>query len=444
MQKKWLWALPPLVVIALIILLLIERPLPDHLAARIDGEDIPVDALDVFVAAARHRQQDANRETVFKALLENRLLANWFRQQPSKDITSRVGYDRQTQLEQQLFRLIRSAYSERLQETMNKREIRNSLDFLVTPLAFDRESLAPVLKLQQQLYSSMTPEQQMQAQQLVIARYRFHHRQPEQQLTLWDLYRRQNVQLKVQMHNLNLEFIREAIRQQLTTAFVLDWFAQHSGLSEQSRKAIQRCVEDALIREAGLQQMGLLQDIHDDNPGLRDKAKQISADEIADYYQSHRQEFTRVERVHAYHIRLQSQQAADRVYQEIVSGLPFTDAVSRYSVAPDKARGGALGWIDRRSRADHWSKALAFVQTPAQVSRPFRSPQGGDEIYWEILLVDQRETGFQPVDSESVHYRASHAIAREKLQQQYYQLLNEIRDTTDVRINRRQLPCESC
>ncbi len=419
-------------------------PLPDHVAARVDSEEITVEALDVFVAAARRRQEDADRESVLKGLLENRLLADADMPKAEQETPSRVGYDRNTRLEQQLFRLIRSAYTEPLNRAMRDSGAIDSLAFLTAPMALDRNLLAPMLLLDQKLYSTMTQQQKDAAQQFVLARYRFRGSQEEQALTLWDLYRRQNMQLKVQMHSLNLDFIREAVKQQLTTAFVLDWFEHSSGLSDESRQIVRRCVEDALLREARLQEMGLLQDIHDDNPQLRALADRVTADEVAAYYLAHREEFTRVEKVHAYHIRLDSQKEADKVYAEIAAGLPFADAVERYSRAGDRNHGGALGWIDRHGRQDHWSRALAFVQPPNRVSRPFRSPQTSDIVYWEILLVDARETGYQPVESESVRYRASNAIARQKLQERFHKLLEGRRKVAAIRINRRQIQCESC
>ena len=296
----------------------------------------------------------------------------------------------------------------------------------------------------------MTEAQQQAASQLVIARYRFAEDQPEQTLTLWDLYRRQNIQLKVQMHNLNTGFIREAIKQQLTMEYVFYWFDQHSGLSARAIAAVDDCIDDAMSRDELLHDLGLMHDIHDDNPQLRALAAEVSQDQIAAYYQQHQDEFTRVERVHAYHLRVNSQAEADRIYAELLdvqkaqkaqkaeSGDPaiaFADAVARYSVADDREQGGALGWIDRDSREDHWTRALAFVQPVQRVSPPFRSPATDSAPYWELLWVDQKEMGYQSVDSESVRYRAAQAIAREQMQQRFQTLLADATEAAALRVN---------
>lgn len=424
-------------------------PLPDNVAASVDGSVIPVDTLNVFVAAAQRSEPQVSRETVLKGLVENRLLAALAHDHDDLAAhghadTSRVGYDAQTRHEQQRFKLIRTAFADDLRVAVEESGMADSLDYLTEPLLLSEDALAPLLSLEQALYATMTEAQQQAASQLAIARYRFAEDQPEQTLTLWDLYRRQNIQLKVQMHNLNTGFIREAIKQQLTMEFVFYWFDQHSGLSARAIAAVDDCIDDAMSRDELLHDLGLMHDIHDDNPQLRALAAEVSQDQIAAYYQQHQDEFTRVERVHAYHLRVNSQAEADRIYSELRAiqqddnanpGEAFVDAVARYSVAGDREQGGALGWVDRDSREDHWTRALAFVQPVQRVSPPFRSPATDSAPYWELLWVDQKEMGYQRVDSESVRYRAAQAIAREQMQQRFQILLADATEAAALRVN---------
>lgn len=424
-------------------------PLPGSVAATVDNTVIPVDTLNVFVAAARRSEPEVSREAVLKGLVENRLLAALAHEHDDTSAhnhadASRVGYDAQTRHEQHRFKLIRTAFADALRVAVEERGTANSLDYLSAPLVLSHGALSPLLTLEQALYATMTESQQEAASQLVIARYRFDEDQPEQTLTLWDLYRRQNIQLKVQMHNLNTGFIREAIKQQLTMEYVFYWFDQQSGLSAQSIAAVDDCIDDAMGRDELLHDLGLMHDIHDDNPQLRALAAKVSPAQIAAYYQLHQDEFTRVERVHAYHLRVNSQAEADRIYAELLTvqqdesadpGEAFADAVARYSVADDREQGGALGWIDRDSREDHWTQALAFVQPAQRVSPPFRSPATDRAPYWELLWVDQKDMGYQRVDSESVRYRAAQAIARKQMQQRFQTLLAEATEAAALRVN---------
>lgn len=415
-------------------------PLPDSVAARVNGDVIPAETLDIFVAASRRGNPRVSRESVLKGVIENRLLADMAADEAAHghDDEARqgqVGYDTLSLHEQHRFRLLRTAYAKEIQAAVRDSGITDSLAYLTAPLDLSADTLSPMLNLQQNLYTTMTDAQQAQAKQHVIARYRFAEGQPEQTLSLWDLYRRQNIQLKVQMHNLNQEFIREAVKQQLNMAFVFHWFETRSGVARASIVAMDRCIEDARQREVMLHEYGLMHDIHDDNPALRAQAEKVTAEQVAEYYQQHKDEFVRVEKVRARHLRVDSQQQADRVVAEIKQGLPFDDAVRRYSLADDAAAGGELGWIDRESRNDDWIRALAFVQPQGRVSASFRSPTTTDDAYWEILWVDEKVTGFQPADSESVRYRAAMAIAKVMLQEAFKARLAEASDAASLRVN---------
>lgn len=217
--------------------------------------------------------------------------------------------------------------------------------------------------------------------------------------------------------------------------FVFHWFEHESGVAPAAMVAMDRCIEDARQREVMLHEYGLMHDIHDDNPALRAQAETVTTEQVAEYYQQHRDEFVRVEKVRARHLRVNSQQQADKVVAEIKQGLAFAEAVSRYSVAEDAATGGELGWVDRDSRNGDWIRALAFVQPQGRVSASFRSPTDSNDAYWEILWVDEKVTGFQPVDSESVRYRAAMAIARVQLQEAFKARLAAASEAASLRVN---------
>lgn len=416
-------------------------PLPDSVAARVNGEVIPAETLEIFVAASRRANPQASRESVLKGLIENRLLADMAQDEHAHghghDETrmGSVGYDAQSRHEQQRFRLLRTAYAKEIQAAVRETGNADSLAYLTAPLDLSSDTLLPMLALEQSLYTTMTESQQAKAAEHVIARYRFADGEAEQTLSLWDLYRRQNIQLKVQMHNLNIGFIREAIKQQLNMEFVFHWFENHSGVSATAIAAMDRCIDDAQEREVMLHEYGLMHDIHDDNPALRARAETVTPEQVAAYYQVHRDEFVRVEKVRARHLRIGSQQQADRVVAEIRQGLGFEEAVRRYSMADDAASGGDLGWVDRDSRNDDWIRAMAFVQPEGRVSAAFRSPTTTQTPYWEILWVDERVTGFQPQDSESVRYRASMAIAKVELQKAFKARLADATAAASLRVN---------
>lgn len=428
------------VVIATVWFVWQNRPLPDDVAAQVDDVIFPMASMKVLHRAASRSDPNVTLEQVVRGAIENHLIATrlHLHEHGDEEGSGTVGYDQATRLENELFRVVRTAFAEEIRAGLEGSDADSPLDFLQGELNLDPERLAPALTLDQGLYHRMTAEQEKRAAEIILGHYRFPGGM-EKAITLLDIYRRQNIQLKVQLHNLNLEFLREAIRQFLATRYVLHWFEHGSGLNDQAVAAVKRLVEERLEKEERLHQMGLMADIHDDNEALKAVAANVSPEEIRAYYKEHREEFTRVEKVRARHIRLPGQAQADTVYRRLRQGMPFAEAVRTFSTADDRDAEppGDLGWIDRQDRHSSWLRGIAFVQPEGQFSPPFRSPEGEDgEVFWEIIFVDERVTGYQPVDSEGVRYEASRAIAKQKVQQRYRDLLERLKARADVRINR--------
>lgn len=397
-----------------------QRGLPDDVVARVDGIDFPVASVEVFVHHARMQKPEVGYRQVLDGLIENRLFATRADAAHGHDEGSgRVTYSDEVQIENELFRVLRRVYAEEIQGALKQMKAADPSALFVAPMQPDVDVLAPMLELQPGLYTEMSEDQYQAASQLVLAQVRLADGS-ERDMTLADIYRRQNIQLKVQLHQMNLDFLQQAAEQSAATLFVINWFETQSGLAPAEVDAVKRMVEDKVRKDEALHALGMMQDIHDDNPQLRELAEQVTAQEIEAFYNANRDAFQRVERVRARHIRLASQEQADNVYRQLRDGLGFAEAIQQYSVADDKqaAVPGDLGWIDRDDRHTHWLRSLAFVQPLQQPSAPFRSPgAAGEEVVWEIVYLDEKVMGYQPLDSEGVRYEASRAIAREKLVQ---------------------------
>ena len=185
--------------------------------------------------------------------------------------------------------------------------------------------------------------------------------------------------------------------------------------------------------------MGLYADVHDDNPVLRKKALLVSNEEILSFYKDNKDEFEVVEKVKARHIRVKSQDLADKIHHEIRDGLSFSDAVKKYSIADDKNKPipGDLGWLERKDKNRSWLHSVAFTHRKGQVSVPFRSPQNQGDIVYEIIYIDERVDGHLPVTDPTVRYEASRDIALKKLKEDFLQLQNSLRSKADIKLNKR-------
>lgn len=414
-----------------------HQRLPEHVAARVDGVDFPMAAVDLFVSMAQNQNPELTRKVVLDGLIENHLFATRLESDHGHQDggSGIVAYSDTARIENDLFRVIRRAYAQRIEAALAAEGVSKPSDLFEGPLLLDRDQLAPMLALQPGLYASMSEDQLAAAQQLVLVRYRQADGSVHD-MTLADLYERQNIQLKVQLHDLNMEFLRQAAAQFASTQYVLSWFDTHSGLDAASIEAVKRFSLEKMQKDEALHALGLMQDIHDDNPELKALADKVSAEEVAAYYDAHRDQFQRVERVRARHIQLGSQEQADSVFRELQTGLPFDQAIKQYSQAQDKDAPipGDLGWIERADRHTHWLRSIAFVQPLEKFSAPFRSPgRAADQVVWEIIFLDEKVMGYQPADSEGVRYEASKAIAREKLQQRLVDTRARLWREADIR-----------
>jgi hypothetical protein len=105
-------------------------------------------------------------------------------------------------------------------------------------------------------------------------------------------------------------------------------------------------------------------------------------------------------------------------------------------VAADAASGGDLGWFVHDAKPQGWLASLAFLQQPGVPGKPVRLPGGpGEEPGWEIMVVEERVMGYHPVDSETVRYLASQAVARQKAMAEYLGTLERLRREADIRLH---------
>ena len=414
-------------------------------AARVDGVVFPAASVEVFVRVAQQQDSDVSRKQVLDGLIENHLFAQVEHDDEHQDGGSGlVTYSEETQQQNELFRIVRQVFSHEVEQALQAEGVTSPADLFVTELVTDEETLLPLLEVKPGPYPVMDADQEQAARLLVLARYRLLDGS-EKDMTLADLYQQQNIQLKVQMHQMNTDFMREAAMQYVSTQFVLDWFAHHSGLTENEVLAVKRMISERQVKEEMLHGLGLMHDIHDDNPQLRELANAVTAAEVSAYYDAHKEQFQRVEKVRARHIRLDSQEEADALFRELRNGLAFDQAVQRFQGAAGSnsekvfEQAGDLGWIDRDDRNTHWLRSLAFVQPLKKASAPFRSPGLSDQVYWEIIFLDEKLMGYQPVESEGVRYEASKSIAQEKMQQQFASLRDSLWQQAQVSYNEKWL-----
>jgi hypothetical protein len=308
--------------------------------------------------------------------------------------------------------------------------------------SFTAEKLAELMTLKASLMINANPAQEAKAKKTVVATIDFSAADltsPIAELTLWDIYLRQNVQGRLAIHNADINFLRSQIKQRIGALVVLAWAEKY--MPEQDFAAIKQVLLNEQHKIRLLESMGLHADVHDDNSALREKAKSVSEEKIEEYYKTNLEEFEVIERVKARHIQVASQELADQVVAEIKDGLDFSDAIIKYSIAEDKNNSipGSLGWLKRSDKKRSWLHAVAFIQQAGKVSAPFRSPQNQGEIVYEIIFADERIDGHLSYEDPTVRYEASRDIALKELRDEFVALQVKLRNDATIHLNKSSL-----
>lgn len=102
---------------------------------------------------------------------------------------------------------------------------------------------------------------------------------------------------------------------------------------------------------------------------------QVSDDEMKNYFKQHEAELVRPERIHAFQIVVPTREEAEKVKTQIANNeLTFESAARKYSLSPDSAKGGDLGFFARNEKLKAFNEA--FRLTIGTLSNPIQSRYG--------------------------------------------------------------------
>ena len=403
-------------------------------AATIAKYNISNSLLDVMHRVSTANKAELTRGDVLTALIENQLLGQYALKRfgEAKLIeNNKVSFLPSVVAEQEFRAVIQVAFDKELADARKK--LGGSLDKMIsqeqTIKANEWDSFLPTKKVLQ-LNIQLDGAGQKAAQKRVLLQYQFDNKH-KGTITLWDVYQRQHVQGRNEIHSRNSDFTQGQAREIVVHRFIDYWVETQSNLSKQTVAEIKQAILNKRYHDGFVTMIGIAADIHDDVQYLKDLAKKVTSAEIKAYYKQHKEEFKRIERVKAQHIALADEKTANMVAEQLKKGANFGQLAKQYSNAMDKATGGDLGWIVHEPKNPTWLNSLAFIQPINTPSRPVRTPIG----QWEILLVTKKEEGYQAVDSESVRYLASQVIARQKMIKEYQTIRKTLISQTDIHIS---------
>lgn len=167
---------------------------------------------------------------------------------------------------------------------------------------------------------------------------------------------------------------------------------------------------------------------------LADGLKQEAGEpEIARYYQDHRQDFARPERVRLRQILTEDRATAERALKEIAGGADFQEVARRLSRDPGAGAGGYQGELTREDLPPSFAEVI-FGLKPGEVSRLVPAEYG-----FHIFQVTDREPA-QVIPLAAARPEILGKLRQERADRLLQSLVQEARTRYNVEVYERNLP----
>ena len=169
-----------------------------------------------------------------------------------------------------------------------------------------------------------------------------------------------------------------------------------------------------------------------------DLKAQPSEQEIAAYYEAHKSEFARPERVRLRQILTEDRATAEKALREIAAGADFAQVADRLSRAPGATSSGAGGYQGELARED-LPPAFAdiiFSLQPGEVSRLVPADYG-----FHIFQVISRAPA-ETVPLDAARSEITEKLREERADRLLASLVQEARRRYNVQLYERNLPFE--
>ncbi|HEX3553341.1 MAG TPA: peptidylprolyl isomerase [Thermoanaerobaculia bacterium] len=167
--------------------------------------------------------------------------------------------------------------------------------------------------------------------------------------------------------------------------------------------------------------------------GREPAAGEAQEADIVRYYEAHRQEFARPERVKLRQILTQDRATAERALKEIAAGADFQEVARRLSRDPGAAAGGYQGELSREDLPPSFAEVIFGLQ-PGEVSRLVPAEYG-----FHIFQVTGREPA-QVIPLAAARSEIRGKLRQERADRLLQSLVREARTRYNVSVYGRNLP----
>lgn len=395
----------------------------------------------VLAAAARSRDPKASPPQIMAAIVEDRVLGQHALERFG-DIAlfddARVGFSLQTSSEATLIGTLERALHDELAAALQPDGGRR---FVVRRPALNRQRLTAALGTGQalRLDDQLDLAHEAALARVVLIEYRFDASARPDRITLRDVWQRLDVQGRAVVRALDADFVERQAMSILRAQFVRHGAQARGGLTSGDLDQLQALMADHERRVALIRLLGASGDPHYLSPEIDRLRQAVQPKEVQAYYAQHLDQFQRIDRVLARHIRCPEEACAHAVHDALAQGESFDGVARRVmpdaAALPDGQAGlmGVAGWVDARQVRGQWLNQLALAQPPGPASEPIREPETtGHAPGWQVVQVQQRVMGLHEADSETVRFAATEAIARERAVTQFAALRQQLLDAAHV------------
>ncbi len=154
----------------------------------------------------------------------------------------------------------------------------------------------------------------------------------------------------------------------------------------------------------------------------------VTEEDVAEYFDSHSEEFTDPAQIKASHILVESEDQAIEILAELEGEkLTFEEAAKEYSKGPSAEKGGALGFFSKGQMVPEFENA-AFELETGEFSEPVKTQYG-----WHIITVKDKKPAKQKTLEES-RGQIYENLMKEKQFNVYNTTLEDLRANYDIEI----------
>lgn len=405
-------------------------------ALRIGAWGLSMPAFGVLQRAATVRDAETRSSAVLATVIEDHVLGDHARRTLGDARLfddARVALPTHVSADAMLIATLELAYRESLDSTGARLAVES---FVVWRNPIEPQHLHAVLGgTRLGLNDGLTRQQEMAATRLALLAVRLEGG-VVQHLTLRDVWQQLDVHGRNRVRQFDTGFIARQALALARAAFVRQWVRRHGGLSERDLSQLHGVMADRERRVAWARVMGASVDTHYQSPELERLRRRVRLDQVTRYHAQHPEQFQRIERVRASHIRCPDSSCVQAVNAALAAALPFDAVARKHSDADSAAMGGALGWIDADQTGTNWLYQVALAQAPGAAPTTVREPEGSSAAPgWQIVQVEERVLGRHPAHSETVRFVASQAIAGQRAAERHSATRRRLMNAAPVTIN---------